>query len=152
MLKKGLFGRSTQNGFTLIELMVVIVILGILAAIIGPQFMDKPDQARHTQARLQIENFKTALKLFKADNKTYPTTEQGLSALITAPSGDSRYKNYPKGGYIENNSVPKDPWDNDYIYLCPGVYDDFDLMSYGADGVQGGDGYDSDIKSWEKDE
>ncbi len=143
---------SYQRGFTLIELMVVIVILGILAALIVPKIMDRPDQARQVQAKIQIENFKTALKLYKADNKVYPTTEQGLAALVSPPSGDTDLKNYPKGGYLEKKTVPKDPWGHDYVYLCPGIYSDFDIISYGADGVQGGDGYDKDITSWEADE
>jgi general secretion pathway protein G len=149
---KGFYSRSTQGGFTLIELMVVVVILGILAALIVPRIMDRPDQARQVQAQIQIENFSTALKLYKADNKIYPTTEQGLAALVTAPAGQTSLKNYPKNGYLEKKSVPKDPWGNNYIYLCPGIHDDFDIASYGADGVPGGEDANKDISSWEVDE
>ena len=152
MSTEGFSCRHGQRGFTLIELMVVIVILGILAALIVPRIMDRPDQARQVQARIQIQNFTTALKLYKTDNKAYPTTEQGLSALVSAPSGEGSLKNYPKGGYLEKKSVPKDPWGHDYVYLCPGIYGDFDIISYGADGTQGGDGFDKDITSWETDE
>ena len=152
MLIKGYDSRSTQSGFTLIELMVVVVILGILAALIVPRIMDRPDQARQVQVQIQIENFSTALKLYKADNKVYPTTEQGLAALVASPAGDTTLKNYPKNGYLEKKSVPKDPWGNNYIYLCPGIYDDFDIFSFGADGVQGGENANKDITSWEVDE
>ena len=144
-----IYNRSSENGFTMIELMVVIVILGILAAIIGPKLADRPDQARQQQARIQIKNFGTALKLYKLDNKAYPTTQQGLSSLVTAPSGDSTLTNYPSGGYLDEGYLPKDPWGNSYVYLCPGIHGDFDIICYGADGVQGGDGYDADINSWD---
>ena len=149
---KGYNSRFTESGFTLIELMVVIVILGILAALIVPRIMDRPDQARQVQAKIQIENFSTALKLYKADHKVYPSTEQGLAALVTAPAGETSLKNYPKNGYLDKKSVPKDPWGYSYIYLCPGIHDDFDIFSYGADGVEGGENADKDITSWEVDE
>jgi general secretion pathway protein G len=152
MSKKAYPDRSTQAGFTLIELMVVLVILGILAAIIGPRVVGHTDKAMQVQARAQIENFKTALKMYYLNHKAYPTTEQGLSALVTAPTSGGNLSNYPERGYIDGQSVPKDPWGNAYIYLSPGVYGDFDIASFGADGVQGGEGKNKDITSWETDE
>jgi len=134
-----------ERGFTLIELMVVIVILGILAAIIAPRLVGRTDDARVTQAKIQIRNFETALKLFKMDNGFYPSTEQGLDALITEPTIGPTPHNYRKGGYLEQRKIPLDPWGNPYIYICPGVNGEYDIMSYGADGKPGGDGYDADI-------
>ena len=144
--------RSNQRGFTLIELMVVLVIIGILAAIIGPRMVGQTDKAMRVQAQAQIKSFDTALKMYKLNHKVYPTTEQGLAALVTAPTSGTAVKNYPERGYLDGESVPKDPWGNDYVYLCPGVHSDFDIVSYGADGVQGGDGNDKDVTSWETDE
>jgi general secretion pathway protein G len=140
-----------QRGFTLIELMVVIVILGILAAIIAPRIIGRTDEAKVTKAKVQIRNFETALKMYKLDNGTYPTTEQGLEALIQKPSVGVIPKNWREGGYLEMNKVPLDSWGNKYVYLSPGSHGDFDIISYGADGVQGGDGYNADIESWNLD-
>lgn len=139
---------ASERGFTLMELMVVIVILGILAAIVVPQFMSEPHKARVVQARLQMENFSTALKRYHLDNGSYPTTEQGLQALKEKPSIGRIPKNYPREGYMQK--VPKDPWDNDYVYTSPGAHGPFDLMSYGADGEEGGQDDDKDIVSWEE--
>jgi general secretion pathway protein G len=153
MMVKTIFRyRSSQIGFTLIELMVVLVIMGILAAIIGPRLVGHTDKASQVQARAQIENFKTALKLYYLNHKAYPTTEQGLAALVTAPSSGAGLSNYPERGYLDGKTVPKDPWGNQYIYLSPGIYSEFDIVSYGADGVQGGEGKNMDITSWETDE
>ncbi|MFO8163503.1 MAG: type II secretion system major pseudopilin GspG [Thermodesulfobacteriota bacterium] len=138
-----------QNGFTLIEIMVVMVILGILAGLIIPRIMGRPEEARRTKARIQIESIETALKLYKLDNGSYPTTEQGLQALVEAPSTGQLAKGWREGGYLEKGKVPKDPWDNEYVYLCPGIHGDFDLLSYGADGENGGEGKDRDINNWE---
>ena len=140
-----------QRGFTLIELMVVIVILGILAGLIVPRIMGEPDKAKKLKARMQIESIATALKMYKLDNGKYPTTEQGLQALVEQPSSGTIPKNWRKGGYLEKGRVPKDPWDNDFIYLSPGIHDDFDLISYGADGSSGGEEKNADINSWETD-
>jgi general secretion pathway protein G len=137
------------HGFTLIELMVVIVILGILAGLIVPRIMGRPEQAKQVKARIQIESMSTALKLYKLDNGNYPTTEQGLQALVDQPASGTIPKNWRKGGYLEKGKVPKDPWGNDFIYLSPGIQDEFDIISYGADGAAGGEDKDADINSWE---
>lgn len=138
-----------QHGFTLIELMVVIVILGILAGLIIPRIMGRPEEARRMKARVQIESIETALKLYKLDNGTYPTTEQGLQALVEMPEIGQLARNWREGGYLEKGRVPKDPWGYDYVYLSPGAHGDYDLMSYGADGEPGGEGDNEDITSWE---
>jgi len=129
--------------------MVVMVILGILAGLIIPRIMGRPEEARRTKARIQIESIETALKLYKLDNGSYPTTEQGLQALVEPPSVGKLASAWREGGYLEKGRVPKDPWDNEYVYLCPGIHGDFDLVSYGADGETGGEGKDMDINNWE---
>ena len=135
-----------QYGFTLIEVMVVVVILGILAAIVVPKVMDNPDKARVTTARAEIRNLESALKMYKLDNFTYPSTEQGLEALVQKPSGSPEARNWQAGGYIDR--LPRDPWGNDYLYLNPGVHGEIDIYSLGADGQPGGSGYDADIGNW----
>ena len=142
-------GCMNQRGFTLIELMVVIVILGILAGLIIPRIMGRPEEARRMKARVQIESIETALKLYKLDNGSYPSTEQGLEALVEAPSVGQLPRAWRDGGYLEKGRVPKDPWDSEFIYLSPGVNSDFDLIAYGADGEPGGEGNDKDINNWE---
>lgn len=137
------------KGFTLIELMVVIVILGILAGLIVPRIMGRPEEARRMKAKVQIESIETALKLYKLDNGAYPTTEQGLQALIEPPTVGALPKHWREGGYLEKGRVPSDPWGNDYIYLSPGMHGHFDLTSYGPDGQTGGDGEDKDVNNWE---
>ena len=136
-------------GFTLIELMVVIIILGILAGLIVPRIMGRPEEARRMKARVQIESIETALKLYKLDNGYYPTTEQGLQALVQPPTVGRLPKKWREGGYLEKAKVPTDPWGNEYVYLSPGIHHDFDLTSHGADGQQGGEGKDQDINNWE---
>ncbi|MBW1779153.1 MAG: type II secretion system major pseudopilin GspG [Deltaproteobacteria bacterium] len=143
--------RWSHSGFTLIELMVVIVILGILAGLIIPRIMGRPEEARQMKAQIQIESLETALRLYKLDNGSYPSTEQGLQALVEAPTVGELPKAWREGGYLEKGKVPKDPWKNEYIYLSPGVHGEYDLLSYGADGQPGGEGKDKDINSWELD-
>ncbi len=143
--------KRGSRGFTLIELMVVIVILGILAGLIIPRIMGRPDEARQAKARIMIEGIATALKLYRLDNGFYPTTEQGLKALTEASAIPPVPRNWREGGYLEKGKVPKDPWGNDFVYLCPGSHDEFDLISYGADGQLGGEGKNKDVTSWEQD-
>jgi general secretion pathway protein G len=140
--------RRGGRGFTLIELMVVIVILGILAGLIIPRIMGRPDEARQTKARIMIEGIETAMKLYRLDNGFYPTTEQGLRALVEASTIQPLPRNWREGGYLEKGKVPKDPWGNDFFYLCPGTQGEFDLISYGADGQPGGEGKNKDITNW----
>jgi general secretion pathway protein G len=137
----------SNSGFTLIEIMVVIIILGILVGLIAPRLMEEPEKARVVKARLQIENLSTALKRYKLDHGDYPSTEQGLEALVEKPSFGKIPEKYPEKGYLPK--VPKDPWGNDYIYISPGDHGDFDIISYGADGEEGGEGKNEDIQSWE---
>jgi general secretion pathway protein G len=141
--------QNSNHGFTLIELMVVIVILGILAGMIVPRIMDRPEQAKVTKAKMTIESIGTALDLYKLDMGTYPTTEQGLQALVEPPESDGNSSNWRKGGYLDKGRVPKDPWNNDYIYLSPGANSDYDITSLGGDGAPGGDDTNADINSWE---
>lgn len=138
-----------EAGFTLIELMVVIVILGILATLIVPNIMDTPDEAKQAKAKVDMTALETALKMYKLHNGSYPTTEQGLEALVSPPETGSGASNWKEGGYLEKGRVPLDPWGNDYVYLSPGVNGSFDITSYGADGVPGGDGKNRDINNWE---
>lgn len=140
---------SNRRGFTLIEIMVVIVILAMLAALVGPKLMGRTDDAKIQTTRTQIGNLETALKLYKLDNGTYPSTEQGLNALLTKPTVGVIPKNYKEGGYLEKKQIPKDGWGNDYLYVSPGEHGDYDLFSYGADGAKGGEGKNTDINNWD---
>jgi len=137
--------RRSARAFTLIELMVVIVILGILATLVMPRILDRPEQARRTKAKVQIRSFESAMALFKTDTGRFPTTSEGLAALVTNPGVDG----WKQGGYLEKARVPLDPWDTPYVYLCPGSGGrDYDLISYGKDGERGGSDHDADIESW----
>lgn len=136
-----------SRGFTLIEVMVVIVILAVLAALVVPKVMGRPDEARITAARQDIASIMQALKLYRLDNMRYPTTEQGLQALVTQPTIPPVPQNWKGNGYLER--MPKDPWGNPYQYLNPGLHGEIDVMSLGADGAPGGEGSDADIGSWE---
>ncbi len=139
-----------KKGFTLIELLIVIVILGILATFLVPKIMQKPDEARVAKAKNDIMAIETALKMYKMDNGMYPTTMQGLKALITKPTIPPIPQHYKSGGYLDTNQVPKDPWGNPYIYRSPGDNGRaYEIISLGADGKEGGSGVDADIKSWE---
>ncbi len=147
-MKKEVTCASNSRGFTLIEVLVVIFILSILAALVAPKIIGRTDDARIAEAKLQIKNFETALKLFKLDNGFYPSTEQGLEALIEKPTIGRIPQNYREGGYLEQKKIPLDPWGNPYIYLCPGIHGEYDIISYGADGKEGGEGKDADITNW----
>jgi general secretion pathway protein G len=131
---------------TLIEIMVVIVILGVLAALIVPSVIGRPEEARAIAAKQDIATIMQALKLYRLDNHRYPTTEQGLQALVSVPTVAPLPPNWKQGGYLER--LPKDPWGHPYRYLSPGVHAEIDVFSYGADGAQGGSGRDADIGSW----
>ncbi|WP_042883457.1 type II secretion system major pseudopilin GspG [Cupriavidus necator] len=135
------------RGFTLIEIMVVIVILGVLAALVVPKIMSRPDEARIVAARQDISSIMQALKLYRLDNSRYPTTEQGLAALVSKPTTEPVPNNWKGGGYLEK--LPKDPWGHPYQYLNPGVRGEIDVFSFGADGQAGGSGNDADIGNWE---
>jgi len=143
--------RSNDRGFTLIEIMIVIVILGILAWQVVPRIMGKPEEARRLKARMDIASLETALKMYKLDNGVYPSTEQGLQALIEAPTIGQLPRKWRKGGYLEKGRVPMDPWENEFIYLSPGLHGDFDLIAYGNDGEPGGEEDNLDINNWELD-
>ena len=134
------------RGFTLIEAMVVVVILGILAAVVVPRIMDRPDTARITKARQDIRVLEAALNLYKLDNHFYPSTEQGLEALVQPPSGEPEPRNWKQGGYIDR--LPVDPWGNPYQYLNPGEHGAIDIYSLGADGQLGGSDLAADIGNW----
>ena len=138
---------STQRGFTLIEIMVVVVIIGVLGAIVVPQFMSRPDQAKVTAAHTDIQAISTALEMYRLDTFNYPSTQQGLEALVTRPTGTPLAKNWNPQGYLK--SLPIDPWGTPYQYLNPGTHSaGYDLFSFGADGVQGGEGFATDIGNW----
>ena len=136
----------SSRGFTLIEIMVVVVILGILAALIVPKVISRPDEARITAARQDVATLAQALRLYKLDNFAYPTTDQGLQALVAKPAAAPIPANWKTGGYLER--LPKDPWGRDYRYLNPGRHGEIDVYSLGADGEPGGEGNDADIGNW----
>ena len=136
-----------QRGFTLIEIMVVVVIIGILAALVAPKIMSRPDEARVIAAKQDIATILQALKLYRMDNFRYPTTEQGLKSLVAKPTTAPEPKNWKGGGYLEK--LPRDPWGQEYQFLNPGLHGEIDVFSFGADGVSGGEGVDADIGSWQ---
>ena len=137
---------SKMRGFTLIEIMVVVVILAILAALIVPKVMSRPDEARVIAARQDVASLVQALKLYKLDNLAYPSTDQGLKALVVRPTGAPVPPNWKPGGYLER--LPKDPWAGDYLYLNPGLRGEIDVFSQGADREPGGEGPNADIGNW----
>ncbi|HEX8010158.1 MAG TPA: type II secretion system major pseudopilin GspG [Casimicrobiaceae bacterium] len=145
-LRTGL-STSLRTGFTLVEIMVVIVILGILAALVVPRIIERPDEARVVAAKNDLATILQALKLYRLDNQRYPTTEQGLAALVVRPTAPPAPPNWKPNGYLER--LPKDPWGNPYQYLNPGLHGEVDVFSFGADGQPGGTGYDADIGSWD---
>jgi general secretion pathway protein G len=135
-----------QTGFTLIEVMVVVVIIGILGALIVPSILGRADDAKITATQSDIRSISNALDLYKLDNYVYPSTDQGLAALTEKPSGYPEAKNWNQDGYLKKQ--PKDPWGNEYQFISPGSQGKYDLYSYGADGKEGGEGNDKDIVSW----
>lgn len=138
--------KLQQSGFTLLEVMVVVVILGIFASLMVPKIMGSPDAARVMAAKQDIASLVQSLKLYRLDNQRYPTTEQGLQALVIQPTSVPLPNNWKAGGYLER--LPKDPWGNPYQYLNPGLHGEIDISVFGADGVPGGEGNDADIGSW----
>ncbi len=150
-IPKGIVSNTKRyEAFTLIELMVVIVILGILAAFIVPRVTKRPEDARVTKAKIEISNLEQALELYYLDNGSYPSTEQGLQALVEKPSTGETPENWRTGGYLAKSRIAKDPWGNEYMYVSPGIHsEDYDLYSLGKDGSEGGEGYDADITNWE---
>lgn len=145
----GLSIRGAHAGFTLIEIMVVVVIIGMLAALVGPRVMGQSDEARVTSTRTQIASIVQAVQLYQLQNGVPPTTNQGLQALIEKPTMPPVPRNYPNGGYLNSKTLPKDAWGNDFIYLCPGERGEYDIISYGRDGREGGEGLDADITNWD---
>jgi len=145
MVSRRLIGRAQlARGFTLIEIMVVVVILGILAALIAPNVISRIDDAQIVKVQQDLRAIESALKLYRLDNFRYPDTEEGLDALVTPPQDPNA--RWPTGGYLER--LPKDPWDNPYVYMHPGNQGQFDIYTLGRDGQQGGEGLDADIGNW----
>ena len=143
------FSPGRPRAFTLIELLVVIAIIGILAAVVGPRLFGKTDQAKVAACKQQVEAFSTALESYYLDNGSYPSTEQGLKALVEKPSGKPEPQNW-RGPYMKKKEIPKDPWGNEYQYAAPGKHntEQFDLSSYGKDGQEGGEGDAKDVTNW----
>ncbi len=142
--------QTLQNnrGFTLLEIMIVVAIIALLAALVGPRLIGQSDKAKVDTTKIQIRNLENSLKFYKLDNGVYPSTEQGLQTLVEKPTTGVIPKNYRAEGYLESKKVPKDAWGNDFVYISPGEHGDFDLYSFGADGVRGGEGVNADIESW----
>jgi len=138
-----------NRGFTLVEIMIVMVILALLAALVLPKIMGRSDDAKIADTKVQIRNLESALKFYKLDNGVYPATEQGLQALLEKPTVGKIPKNYRAEGYLESKKLPQDPWKNDFVYISPGEHGDYDLCSYGADDAKGGEGINADICSWD---
>lgn len=142
------FTRAAQRGFTLLEIMVVIVILGLLVAVVAPNVLQNQDKAMVEKARADIAVLEQALDMYKLDNHVYPTTDQGLQALVKAPNLSPKPKNYRSDGYIKR--LPEDPWGNPYLYIQPGEHGRYDLYSTGADGEEGGEDLAGDIVNWQE--
>jgi len=139
--------KSAKPGFTLLEVLVVVAILGILAALVVPRIMDRPDEAKRVAAKADIGALQQALKLYRLDNGFYPSTDQGLQALVQQPTTQPAPNNWKQGGYLER--LPRDPWGGDYQYLSPGVHGEIDIFSFGADRARGGEGNNADIGNWD---
>ena len=136
-----------HRGFTIIEIMVVVVIIGLLATLVIPRVIGRGDEAKRTAAQVQIKEVEQALDLYHLDNGFYPTQDQGLDALVTRPNLPPEPQNYRTGGYLKK--VPKDPWGREFIYRMPGDHGEYDLLSYGPDGQEGGEEKNKDITNWE---
>ena len=141
-------GRRFARGFTLVEIMVVVVIIGILGALVVPKLLGRTGESRVVAAKTDIATLMQALKLYKLDNQRYPTTEQGLAALTTKPTSGPSANGWKEGGYVEK--LPKDPWGNSYQYLSPGLHGEVDIFSFGADGQPNGEGENADVGSWQQ--
>ncbi len=137
--------RRREHGFTLIEIMVVVIIIGLLAAIVAPQVIGRVDDAQIEKARADIRNIDSAMKFYRLDNFAYPTSEQGIEALVNKPN-DPSVRNWKEGGYLDR--LPKDPWGNPYLYLNPGNNAEIDIYTLGRDGRPGGEGVDADLGNW----
>lgn len=146
---RNFIGKRGQGGFTLIEIMVVVVIIGILIGLVAPNILGRVDKARVTAAKADIATLEQALEMYRLDNHAYPSTDQGLEALVTKPSGEPDARNWNPEGYLKKKKVPLDPWGRAYQYVSPGQDNrPYDLYSFGADGREGGEGYDADIGNW----
>lgn len=148
-----MFYRNTRlnkvSGFTLIEVLVVVVIMGLLIGLIGPNVISQVDKARVTTAQADMSTLASALDMYRLDNNVYPTTDQGLEALVSEPEGSPAPRNWNPGGYLSGSIIPADPWGGEYLYFSPGEEEAFDLISLGADGTDGGDGYAADLSVWD---
>jgi general secretion pathway protein G len=141
--------KKPMAGFTLIEIMVVVMIMGMLATVVGVAVIDRYEKAKRETAKAQISNLMSALNNYYLDNSRFPTTEQGLKALVQKPTSSPQPPNYPTNGYLGSQSVPLDPWGNEYLYFCPGQNNQpFTIESYGADGLTGGEDKNADVQSW----
>ncbi len=140
--------KPLQRGFSLIEIMVVVVILAILGAAVVPSLLGQTDKARYARAQADIAKLDSMIELYKIQTGVFPSTEQGLYALVRKPAGEPEPRNYPQNGYIKKLS--QDPWGNDYIYVYPGEHGPYDIFSLGADGQEGGEGFDADITNWDQ--
>lgn len=144
--------KLRARGFTLIEIMVVVVIIGILIGLVAPNILGRVDKARVTAAKTDIATLDQALEMYRLDNHAYPSTDQGLEALIVKPSGEPDAKNWNPEGYLKKKQLPNDPWGRPYQYVSPGQEGHpYEILSLGADGREGGEGYDADISNWSKD-
>lgn len=142
--------RRHLKGFTLIEMLVVIVIMGLLIGLIGPAVLGRADQAKVDTTRVQIRTLQNALDMYKLDNNFYPTTDQGLEALVSKPSGSPQPRNWNSAGYLSSKTLPKDGWERDYLYFSPGEEGPYDLISLGRDGTDGGEDLDADLSAWDE--
>ncbi|MAT94668.1 MAG: type II secretion system protein GspG [Halioglobus sp.] len=141
---------NNNAGFSLVEILVVLVIMGLLISVVAPTVLNQADEARIQKAKLDFKNIETALKMYRLDNYVYPTTEQGLQALVEPSSLDPEPRNFREGGYLEE--LPVDPWGRTYLYLSPGEHKEVDIYSLGADGLSGGEGQNADIGNWKEEE